>query len=129
MRVRLDPPIDGWPVPTAQRPIWTGHQVFLWHPGILTKYLAADAVSRRAGVAFGNVVVDQDVYDPLSVTLPRRDPAQPDRLTAQRFSLGPVVQDVPPRMQPAVKVKVIVERIACLPADVEIDRERPDQPF
>ncbi|MEM9882890.1 MAG: hypothetical protein AAF800_08230 [Planctomycetota bacterium] len=130
MRLRLDPPIDEWPVPTPQRPIWTGHQAFLWHPGILTKYLAAEAVSRRAGspgspgVAFGNVVVDQDVYDPLSVTLPRRDSAQPDRLMAQRFSLGPVVQDVPPHMQPAVKVKVINERITGLPADVVIDRDR-----
>jgi hypothetical protein len=39
--------------------IATGHQTLLWHPGILAKYLAAQACSQASGLATANLVVDQ----------------------------------------------------------------------
>lgn len=102
----------------------------MFHPGIVAKYLAAEAVSSSArgsaaapgSVAFHNIVVDQDVYDPLTLALPRRDPGDGDRLVAEKFSLGETVADVPVGMQPAVGVAEIRRRIEQLPADAGIDR-------
>lgn len=37
----------------------TGHQTLLWHPGILAKYLAVEAVARRHELARANLIVDQ----------------------------------------------------------------------
>lgn len=122
MQIRLEPPIAQWPTPTTDRPVWTGHQLSFFHPGIMAKYLAAEAASESAGVSFSNVVVDQDVYDPLTLTLPRRDPQNPDRLVTEKFSLGRVIADVPVGMQPAVDVGDLQKRIEQLPADVGIDR-------
>ncbi|MEM6459082.1 MAG: hypothetical protein AAF710_06795 [Planctomycetota bacterium] len=121
MRVRVEPPIRDWPVPTADRPIWTGHQVTLFHPGIAAKYLAAETVSRAAGVQYRHVVVDQDVYDPLTVTLPRR---QGDRLTAGRHVLAQTMPDVPVGMHPALDPAEIAAGIAALPRDAVIDRDQ-----
>ena len=88
MHLRIEPPIDQWPTPTARRPIWTGHQATLFHPGILAKYAVADQVSQAAdgtggavgagggrggGVPMAQVLVDQDVYDPLTLRVPCRD--------------------------------------------------------
>lgn len=40
--------------------IMTGHQAAFWHPGILAKYLAADAIARARGGSPAWLVVDQD---------------------------------------------------------------------
>ena len=44
---------------TSRPIIATGHQTLLWHPGILVKYLAADAVARAEDFATANLIVDQ----------------------------------------------------------------------
>lgn len=121
MQIRLEPSINQWPKPTADRPIWTGHQLSLFHPGIVTKYFAAHAVSSDSGVAYHNIVVDQDVYDPLTITLPRRDG---DRLSIRQFSLGRVAADVPVGMQPPLGVTDVQRRLGELPADAGVDGDR-----
>ncbi len=132
MQIHLRPPIHQWPTPTAQRPIWTGHQLSLFHPGIVAKYLAAEAVSSRAmpdAPAFCNVVVDQDVYDPLTLTLPRRDAEDRDRLSTQRYPIGRVYADIPVGMQPAIAVGEIASRLASFPAGVDLNRDAVHDAF
>ncbi|MEM1027339.1 MAG: hypothetical protein AAGJ38_04585 [Planctomycetota bacterium] len=114
---RLEPSIDAWPTPTADRPIWTGHQLSLFHPGIVAKYLAAHALSESASIAYRNVVVDQDVYDPLALMLPHRNPRHPGRLLTQVFRLGSVTADVPVGMQPPVEPAVVETNLRDLPTD------------
>ncbi len=53
-------------LPTDRPIIMTGHQAAFWHPGILAKYLAADAAGRALGASPAWVVVDQD--DPPAAT-------------------------------------------------------------
>ena len=52
--------------------VLTGHQAELWHPGILAKYLAADAAARASGASPARLVVDQDENDPLRIRCPIR---------------------------------------------------------
>ncbi len=47
-------------LPTDGPIIMTGHQAEFWHPGILAKYLAADAAASKANAAVAWLVVDQD---------------------------------------------------------------------
>lgn len=57
----------------TDRPIvLTGHQAQVWHPGILAKYLAADAAARMIGAVPAWLVVDQDDNDPGAVRYPVR---------------------------------------------------------
>ena len=56
--------------PRLDRVIATGHQAWLWHPGILAKDLALTGAARRLAAAAIHVVVDQDVLDALSLALP-----------------------------------------------------------
>ena len=131
MRVRLDPPIADWPKPRDDRPIITGHQQMLFHPGILAKYLAAlvgteahsTSNSRRATHArYEQVVVDQDVYDPLALDLPGREG---DRLTVRRHELARVMPEVPPACQPPAKVTDIFATLDAIdwPADAAVSRD------
>lgn len=126
---RLEPSIDAWPTPTADRPIWTGHQLSLFHPGIVAKYLAADAVSAQVGVSFRNIVVDQDVYDPLRLTVPGRDAAAPKRLRSQTLTLGRIQPEIPVGMQPAVSFEQIEQQLTRWPADCGIDVARLREAF
>lgn len=71
--------------------ISTGHQAGFWHPGILAKYIAADALAEAIGrerVSAVHLVVDQDQNDCRWVDVPlRRDG---DRLTVESVRLlGP----------------------------------------
>jgi hypothetical protein len=44
----------------TDRPILaTGHQTLLWHPGILVKYMVAEAFAKRHQLAMANLIVDQ----------------------------------------------------------------------
>jgi hypothetical protein len=52
--------------------IMSGHQATLWHPGILTKLLAADALAARARGQVAWLVVDQDRARTLSIRYPRQ---------------------------------------------------------
>jgi hypothetical protein len=57
-------------LPTDRPVIMTGHQTQFWHPGILAKYLAADAFAASTGAAVAFLVVDQDRPDRVSVRYP-----------------------------------------------------------
>lgn len=66
MREQLGLPLD--------RPVvMTGHQAEFWHPGILAKYLAADAAARAVGGAPAWLVVDQDRAERVTVRYPARE--------------------------------------------------------
>lgn len=66
--------------------IATGHQCFLWHPGILAKDLAMHAVAQRSGAGMIHLLVDQDAHDALKLDLPIR---AGDALGVETISLGP----------------------------------------
>lgn len=69
--VRVEPAISTWKREGDASSVWaTGHQVTHWHAGILAKYLAIDEAAQRYGGRTLNVVVDQDVANPLRVVLP-----------------------------------------------------------
>lgn len=67
--------------------VMSGHQAVLWHPGILAKYIAADACARAAGAAATWVVVDQDTPPPHEIAWPMRASATSTRVVigTQRF--------------------------------------------
>ena len=72
-------------LPVDRRVIMTGHQAVFWHPGILAKYIAADAAARALDAQAAWVVVDHDTDDPWSVRYPARDGE--GRLAARVFDL------------------------------------------
>jgi len=73
-------------LPTDQPIIATGHQPTMWHPGILSKYFAADSAARRVGGHVVWLVADQDAVDPFLVRLPVLDAS--GSLTTSPLSLG-----------------------------------------
>jgi hypothetical protein len=117
MRIHFDPPPTDWPTPTARRPIWTGHQTTLFHPGILAKYEAAAAAARRAGVPYRAVRLDQDVYDPLTLAVPCRDG---DRLSTRTVSLAKLPGPVPGGCLPPVRVDEVVAGLKQWPGEATV---------
>jgi len=75
-RLHVDPPIDQWRVTPrngrATPVIATGHQPYLWHPGILAKDLAADAFARQVGGTALHVVVEHNPLGALAIDVPTR---------------------------------------------------------
>lgn len=65
--------------------VLSGHQAELWHPGILAKHLAAEAIAARVGGASAWIVVDHDVPHETSLRLPSRDAE--GRLVRQKLPL------------------------------------------
>lgn len=59
-------------LPTDRAVVMTGHQTQVWHPGIMAKYLAVDAVSEASGAAAAWLWVDQDVHAPAEIRYPVR---------------------------------------------------------
>jgi len=104
----LGHPVRDWRLKTRRelslavdRPIVaTGHQTLLWHPGILVKYLAADAVASAHGLAVANLIVDQhvDVFGSFEVPVRRRDGA----LAVRRIDLGHPRPGVPMSLHDAI---------------------------
>ena len=77
---------EAFGLPTDRPIVMTGHQPVFWHPGILVKYLVAQAVAERVGGVASWLVVDQDAVDPSGIEVPIRDEAgdlvaRPIRLT------------------------------------------------
>ncbi len=62
-------------LPTGRPVIATGHQTLLWHPGILAKYIAAQAACDGSGAGAANLVVDQHAgaFDRFEVPVTRPD--------------------------------------------------------
>lgn len=77
----------GW---RTDRPVVaTGHQAWLWHPGILAKHIAARIAANRFGASAINIVVDYDPVAPAVISLPVR---RGDRLELVTRSLTATTQ-------------------------------------
>lgn len=93
--------------PVANRPmIATGHQAWLWHPGILAKDLAVMAAADRLDTSMFHLVVDQDINPVLRLELPV---IQGQRLSVETIELGPSQDNVPSGFQPAIDSQIIRE--------------------
>lgn len=55
-------------LPTDAPIVMTGHQPIVFHPGVLSKYIAADALGAHASW----LIVDKDETDPGAIDMPRR---------------------------------------------------------
>jgi hypothetical protein len=101
------------PLAATRRIVATGHQAWLWHPGILAKYLAAAHAARVLDATPLAVVVDHDVHDALRLELPMR---QGDRLTVLRIDLAPSRADIPSGAQPPVDPALVLTTLRGLTA-------------
>lgn len=104
IRLHIDPPMDQWRVAPRNgrtKPvIATGHQPYLWHPGILAKYIAADVYAQHVQGSTLDVIVDHNPLEPLSFDLPKK---QGDVLSASHLLLDerPDAGSLPPnRLSP-----------------------------
>ncbi len=50
--------------------VMTGHQAGIWHAGILSKWIVADAVACQSSASVAAIVVDQDTNDASAITYP-----------------------------------------------------------
>ncbi len=116
-------PLDQWRRRTrdelglaVDRPlVATGHQTLLWHPGILVKYLAVQAMtSGSAAIATANLIVDQHTSDFGSFAVPVRDAA--GGLAIRTTTLAQVRAGVPMGWHPAFVPKRPPDMGAALPA-------------
>lgn len=57
-------------LPTDAPIVMTGHQPWVWHCGILAKYLACEAAARSLGARPAWVWVDQDEVNPFALRVP-----------------------------------------------------------
>jgi len=134
MRIHIDPPLAHWrveqtadtdrrelaalakrtdenapPALDTDRPIVaTGHQPWLWHPGILVKDLAAANSAQRAGASTLHLVVDHDVLDPLRLELPVNENGA---LRVETVKLGAANAALPACAQPAVDADTAVRAL------------------
>ncbi|MCC7409747.1 MAG: hypothetical protein IT442_16905 [Phycisphaeraceae bacterium] len=87
--------------------IATGHQAWLWHPGILAKDIAA--VSMTAGGRAVHWVVDQDVHPALGLDVPVL--TADGRLIAEHLELGRQLPDVPTGCCESVPPEDVMQRL------------------
>ncbi|MBT8486239.1 MAG: hypothetical protein KJO43_11705 [Phycisphaerae bacterium] len=81
--------------------IATGHQTLLWHPGILVKYLLADAVATQHGFAQAHLVVDQHAGDFGGLDVPVTNPRGGGGLAVRRVTFTRPRAGVPMGHHPA----------------------------
>lgn len=79
--------------------IGTGHQAELWHPGILAKYVLADAVAELHGAQSMHIVADQDAGGFAAIAVPVRDDS--GELRRDVMTLALMRRGVPTGRQPA----------------------------
>ena len=91
-------------ISSANPIIATGHQAWLWHPGILAKYVALHQSSSRFNATELAIVVDHDSYDALALELPIN---QQGRLVVQRVELAPQSPNWPLASSPPVDTDVL----------------------
>lgn len=77
----------------------TGHQAWLWHPGILAKDIAASLYAAQHDADVFHLVVDHDPVESFKLDLPLKEG---DRLESVSVALAPVNPDVPPCAQAAL---------------------------
>ena len=88
--------------------IATGHQAWLWHPGILAKDLAMTVAAKRLGAAMFHVVVDQDTHGALQLDLPV---VRGNQLSIESVALGPDDPAIPTGCCPPVAADVIINNL------------------
>ncbi len=135
----IEPPIDRWqlqpsaPDPTTRAPlaqrsahhasrlntgqpphpatpiIATGHQAWLWHPGILAKDVAMIHAASRLNAGALHLVVDQDTHPALRLELPV---IHDRRIAVETIELATTAQDVPTGCQPPADASAIAKTLA-----------------
>ncbi|MEX0653888.1 MAG: hypothetical protein WD534_15765 [Phycisphaeraceae bacterium] len=95
----------------AGRIIATGHQAWLWHPGILAKDMAMIEACERFGASPLHLVVDQDTHEALTLELPR----QADRrIEVRTVRLASHRVDLPTGAQPPADAEAIRAKLQAL---------------
>ncbi len=134
MQVMIEPPMSGWQVGRGGGParaelaqitaanadrlgrclngigpvIATGHQAWLWHPGILAKDLAAQHAAELHNAQTLHVVVDQDVSGPMRLQIPVVDQG---RAGVQVIEIGEVDTVVATCCQGPLNTGRVVQRL------------------
>jgi hypothetical protein len=104
----------------AKQPIMaTGHQPWLWHPGILAKDLALAAAAPARHAQAMHLVVDHDVQPALTLEVPRETGS---KLELQRIRLGPQQQAVPTGFHPPIDADAALTRLAEANQAHQLDR-------
>ncbi len=100
----------------------TGHQTLLWHPGILVKYLAVEAMASGSGdIATANLIVDQHTSAFGSFDVPVRDAG--GGLAVRTITLTEARDGVPMGWHPAFEPETPPAVAAALPTVADgIDR-------
>jgi hypothetical protein len=88
--------------------IATGHQPYLWHPGILAKDMAATRAASLHAAQTLHVVVDHDTQPALQLEVPRQSE---HRLWRDRLALSAAYHAVPAGFQPPVEVGAAIENL------------------
>lgn len=88
-------------LPTDRPIILTGHQAEFWHPGILAKFMAAQAAGESLGGATAWLIADQDDNAGSVVSLPTRGADGTLRRTHVDLNDDPV-EGVPTGARPAI---------------------------
>lgn len=94
----------------------TGHQPWLWHPGILAKYVAAAGAASQWGGQALHLVVDQDVHPALELEVPQRNE---DRLSVHKVTLGLQDARVPAACQPPADPRHVQQALSKLRGEAE----------
>lgn len=88
--------------------VMSGHQAYFWHPGIVAKWFAAEAIAADAGGIPAWVVVDHDTDDPLTIEYPASSADRGIHRSSWRWGVSP---GSPPCAQPPAR------EIAPVPSD------------
>lgn len=108
MRVLVEPPLNQWTLrstPPVTGVIATGHQPWLWHPGILAKDIAAAQFAKRHQRQATHLVVDTDTIPGLTLDLPVERGRE---LAVTRLRLASIRVDLPVGSQPPVEAQAVV---------------------
>lgn len=103
--------IGASPWPDQKTLVATGHQAWLWHPGILVKDLAMATAARRFSASMVHLLVDHDVHDALTLEVPLIHQQQ---LSILKLWLGNQNRLVPTGAQPPVPGEKVLEKLQSL---------------
>jgi len=112
-RIHIDPLPSSFKPSTAtpSRPIYSGHQAWLWHPGILIKDLVAKHWAQQQNTTANHLVVDQDQHATLRLQFPA---TQENAIQVQTISLGQERPDIPTGYQPPIDPSEMLTNLRAL---------------
>jgi len=96
--------LDTGRIVAPNRIIATGHQAWLWHPGILAKFLAMKHACTTLNTQPIHIVVDHDCYNPLDIPYPDCDGL---RLVERNLAIGNCREDVPTAFQQHINLQTL----------------------